>query len=179
MNDTYITGLGYKRWCEILSDTAVAPYDGLYVFACRGDMHLVFEMYMLHEGERLWKYFENEHIHYDGWVDVDPLAFHCIPIFSEENTKFWKAYENGPVKIGNVLPDSKILHVYALRTKTGEPAYSFVDDGVFSNLFCIPDMEISELKACDVVAEHIISRYTEEQHGEHWDLVKKYKKSHR
>lgn len=54
----------------------IAPKSGIYVFACQGDNHIVYEMYMLKKGERLYKYFEEDYAHSDGWLGVRPVAYH-------------------------------------------------------------------------------------------------------
>lgn len=39
-------------WKEFANDDIV-PKSGLYVFACAGDNHILFEIYKLERGERL------------------------------------------------------------------------------------------------------------------------------
>ena len=84
-----------RYWVDILDETAVVPSDGLYVFACRGDNHIYTEMYMMKQGELLYKYFNDEYAHTDGWFAVIPLAYHIIDIDAIEQNKRWdKSTEN-------------------------------------------------------------------------------------
>ena len=69
----YIT-LNYKKiesckqyWVETWDNKELAQRTGLHLFACKGDNHLITEIYWLNEGEPLWKYFEKEFGHSNGW----------------------------------------------------------------------------------------------------------------
>lgn len=79
-------------WIEIFNKEVTAPKSGIYVFACRGDNHLEFEMYRLYKGERLWKYFENEFAHMNGWFEVDPLAYFFVEFYPDENQ--WQLFDS-------------------------------------------------------------------------------------
>lgn len=80
-------------WKNIYSQEDVTPRKGIYIFACRGDNHLVFECYQMEKGELLWKYFIGEYAHCDGWLDVEPLSYHVIDNYSESSLE-WKTYIN-------------------------------------------------------------------------------------
>lgn len=69
-------------WRNIYDQDMSAPNDGLYVIVCRGDNHLVFEMYQLKRGEKFWDYFLGENLHCDGWFVVEPLSFHFVDLYS-------------------------------------------------------------------------------------------------
>ena len=59
-------------------DNDIALKSGIYVFACAGDNHILFEVHRLEKGEKLWKYFEGDFEHYNGWAVVIPKAYHYI-----------------------------------------------------------------------------------------------------
>ena len=59
----------------------LVPQSGLYIFACKADNHIEYELYRLEKGERLWKYFTDDFAHYDGYFDVEPLAYHFIGLY--------------------------------------------------------------------------------------------------
>lgn len=88
-----------KKWCEIMDKGDVAPVDGLYIIACRGDMHEVYEVYRLTKGDRFWSYYEGDNVHYNGWAAVDCVAYCCVDQFGEhfpqgddqQETIKWKA----------------------------------------------------------------------------------------
>ena len=72
-------------WIEIHDTSEVAPEDGVYVFACRGDNHHEYEMYKMNKGDKLWKFFEGEYTHMNGWFEVVPIAYHYIGFYPEES----------------------------------------------------------------------------------------------
>lgn len=78
-----------KYWVDILNDNDIAPADGLYVFACRGDNHIYTEIFMMKQGERLCKYFSNEYAHCNGWLEVIPLAYHIVDTCEIEHNQKW------------------------------------------------------------------------------------------
>ena len=65
-------------WKEVDTDT-VAPCDGIYVFYCKGDNHMMLEVYSMFEGQRLWEFFEGEYEHVDGWCVVKPEMYYFVP----------------------------------------------------------------------------------------------------
>ena len=77
-------------WKKITKDDIV-PKNGLYIFACTGDNHILFEIHRLEKGERLWKHFEGEFEHSNGWAVVIPEAYHSLPEY-EPNSSEWKPY---------------------------------------------------------------------------------------
>lgn len=79
-------------WKKFLNDD-IAPKNGLYVFACAGDNHILFEIHRLEKGERLWKHFEGEFEHCNGWAVVIPKAYHYLPEY-EPNSSEWKSYSS-------------------------------------------------------------------------------------
>lgn len=77
-------------WRKFLNDDK-APKNGVYVFACAGDNHILFEIHRLDRGERLWKCFEGDFEHYNGWAMVIPEAYYYLPEY-EPNCSEWKSY---------------------------------------------------------------------------------------
>ena len=69
----------------------IVPKSGIYVFACAGDNHILFEIYKLERGERLQKHFEGDFEHCNGWIAVIPEAYHYLPEY-ELNCSEWKSY---------------------------------------------------------------------------------------
>ena len=70
-----------QQWTKIENESMLVPRRGLYVFTCLGDNHLVYEVYMMEKGELLWKYFSGEFTHMNGWMEVQPIAFHYVGPF--------------------------------------------------------------------------------------------------
>lgn len=83
----------------------VVPTSGIYVFACAGDNHILFEIHRLERGERLWKCFESDFEHYNGWAMVIPEAYYYLPKY-EPNCSEWEPYSLSEI-------DSKQLKVIA------------------------------------------------------------------
>lgn len=78
-------GYGMNKWMDILSVDAIAPEKGLYMFACKGGHYYVHhEFYPLQKGERLFRYFEEEHRHSDNNFPVIPVAFHYVTEYSSQ-----------------------------------------------------------------------------------------------
>lgn len=77
-------------WTEIYDSDMIAPKTGLYVFACRCDNHVTLELYRLNEKEKLWKYFTEEFVHFDGYIRVIPLAYHYICDYSDKSVCQWE-----------------------------------------------------------------------------------------
>ena len=116
-----------KRYWINFYDDETAPVSGLYLFTCRGDNHLFVESYHLDKGERLYKYFENEYEHSDGWFDVIPLAYHFVEgdeieyNWNESDGMFHKdAYDD--------VYDDEIIHISLGRIKNQIICY-FKDKG--------------------------------------------------
>ena len=68
-------------WVDTFDENDLVPQSGLYIFACRGDNHIEYELYRLEKGERLWKYFTDDFAHCNGYFEVIPLAYHYIGFF--------------------------------------------------------------------------------------------------
>lgn len=82
-----------NKWMDILSVDAIAPETGLYAFACKGDNHILHEFYFMQKGERLFKYFEGEYGHSNGYFPVIPIDYHHKPEYSPScRTKDWRKF---------------------------------------------------------------------------------------
>ena len=79
-----------KHWFKFENDD-IALKSGIYVFACAGDNHILFEIHRLEKGERLWKFFEGDFEHYNGWAMIIPEAYYYLPEY-EPNCSEWKSY---------------------------------------------------------------------------------------
>ncbi len=159
-------------WIELFNTEATAPKSGIYVFACRGDNHLEFEMYRMYKGERLWKYFENEYAHINGWFEVEPLAYYFVEFYPEEAQ--WQPFnsfsEEAYNSYGIVAYQKKENDVYyALRLHSLWPEDDFISpkhdnyDEDYWN-------ETSFLASCKFPI------YTEVNHGRHWKLYEEMEK---
>ena len=69
-----------KHWITIEDKNMEVPYSGFYAFICYGDNHLVYEMHRLSRGDSICKYFTGEYAHANGWVDVEPFAYHYVSL---------------------------------------------------------------------------------------------------
>lgn len=76
-------------WVKAKSNDVVS-ISGIYVFACAGDNHILFEIHRLEKGEKLWKYFEGEFEHCNDWVEVSPVAYYYLPEY-EPNSSEWES----------------------------------------------------------------------------------------
>ncbi len=66
------------QWVKI-EDSFEAPASGVYLFLCRGDNHLLYEVHELLEGADILYNFTEEKEHGDGWFTVKPLYYYYIP----------------------------------------------------------------------------------------------------
>lgn len=156
-----------QAWIEIFNTETTAPKSGIYIFACRGDNHLEFEMYRMYKGERLWKFFENEYAHMNGWFEVDPLAYYFVE-FYPDNAQ-WQPFDSIPEKesyqkyeIVAFQKNENDIH-YALRLHSLwseddfiNPKHENYDEDYWHETFF--------LASCKFPI------YTEESHERHWKL---------
>lgn len=66
------------EWVKI-EDHPIVPANGIYVFICRGDNHLIYEIHELYKGCNLLFNFQGENEHGDGWFTVKPLYYYYVP----------------------------------------------------------------------------------------------------
>lgn len=72
------TVINAGKWIKIEEDS-IAPKDGVYLFLCKGDNHLIYEVHELMRGTSLMWNFQDERLHTDGWATVKPIYYYYIP----------------------------------------------------------------------------------------------------
>lgn len=75
-------GKWYRQWTHIFSENLKCEADGIYVIACRGDQHLIFELFKLEKNSRFWDQYTGNNAHCQGWYPIDPLAYHYLPPYT-------------------------------------------------------------------------------------------------
>lgn len=93
-------GKGYRQWTYVFSEDLRCEKDGIYMIVCRGDNHLVFELYKMEKNTRFGDYYSGENTHFSGWFRVEPLAFHCIPPYpvslkEDMDSVGWETFDFG------------------------------------------------------------------------------------
>lgn len=84
-----------QLWTDIIYSNELAPRDGIYLFMCRGDIHLLTELHWLNKGDKLYKYYEGEYQHDIVWARVWPIAFQIVPAYQEHRgNPFWAPIQN-------------------------------------------------------------------------------------
>lgn len=165
-----------RYWIDILYEEEKAPISGIYLFVCRGDNHLIAELYRLEQGEKLYKYFEGEYHHMNGWFEVIPLAYHYVEGFAPNmSDSKWRGL---PEEIDYL--DHDYIRIGVAKTDTPLTALADVASGD-NNLqyYLLDTMDVF----CPVVSfkpkgdEHTIPlgiyrvvQYTEMNHWIHWNL---------
>lgn len=166
-----------KYWVDIIDENDTVPADGLYVFACRGDNHIYVEMYMMKQGELLYKYFNDEYAHSNGWFHVIPLAYHIVDIYQIEENKRWdRSIENLEIQhlygsknivvatIDDTNDYKNDLHMF----RTTSNSYCFYSTGDFES-----DWANGRIETSGFVGFYSITRYSEVNHQIHWTLKNK------
>lgn len=65
------------NWHEVTEET-VAELSGIYLFLCRGDNHLLYEVYEVPKGFYLMSNFISNYEHSDGWTVIKPLYYYYV-----------------------------------------------------------------------------------------------------
>ena len=172
------------HWNDFFDSNTVAPETGLFLMACRGDNHLVFELMKYKKGDRFWELYEGANEHYSGWVEVDPLAYHYIPLYAPENNSHWKKYEASEKILGRGI----YIFAYILRGAVCQDEeiswdipsvheyYTQEIEGIhYSFLWSFSGMNIKELEIEEnvtILACHFCMLYTEDNHAIHWQTYK-------
>ncbi len=165
-----------RYWIDILEEIDVAPQSGIYLFICRGDNHLITELYYLDQGEKLYKYFEGEYGQSNGWFEGIPLAYHFVCDYKSESL--------GPgwSEMPNELKYSsrKIIRIVAFKsTNPVDGLSSVVRDEVGVQYFLVdtldlfgPDFPFNPEgdSNTNLLGLYTAFSYTEMNHGIHWDL---------
>lgn len=164
-----------KYWVEILNDKDTVLSDGLYVFACRGDNHIYIEMYVMKQGELLYKYFNDEYSHSNGWFHVIPLAYHIVDTYAIEQNKMWdRSVKNLEIQhvfgMNNIVvatrDDAKDYKNNLSRFRTTLNTYCFYCIGDFES-----DLANDRIATSGFVGFYPIVRYLEINHQIHWDSI--------
>lgn len=66
------------EWVKVEENQKV-PKTGIYIFLCKGDNHLLYEVYELIAGTDLLWHFQGDRSHTDAWSFVKPLYYYYIP----------------------------------------------------------------------------------------------------
>ena len=155
-------------WVNIYGKDGVAHQDGVYIFACRGDNHLVFEIYELKEGDRLWNFFSDGYVHRDGFFEVEPISFHYVEAFRPDSPS-WMIANGLTEEDRNSLAE---FTVYAAK-KGKEVSYSMQNYfSVFSNPALHPEIldGTSRTMPDVMMARHVFCAFTETEHGAWWKV---------
>ena len=141
-----------RKWCYILDENDTAPDEGLYVMACRGDNHIIYEIYRFSKGDRFWDKYEGENAHSNGWMDVDCLAYWCIAEYSELSP-FWTIKTHD-----------------SIERKDGYLAICAVVDEDDKLRYILSICEITDIENVTIKGYQYIPRFTEQMHGIFWDM---------
>lgn len=66
------------EWVKVEENQKV-PQTGIYLFLCRGDNHLLYEVHELYKGMEILASFQGDRVHTDGWFSVKPICYYYIP----------------------------------------------------------------------------------------------------
>lgn len=180
-------------WIEILEKKTCAKQDGLYVFICRSDMHLEFELRKYKKGKRLQEDYQNEDGILSCYSSIDVLAYHFIPFFTKEGQTEWTFFEpnNEERKSGFYT----FAYIKTDKVARGEDEYDWVDDydnwmntwefpspweltntkeeGIYYtvDVLGIPFNKLRIPDNIKVLAYNYCSDYREREHSNHWKLV--------
>lgn len=72
------TVINAGEWVKI-DESSKAPKDGIYIFLCKGDNRLLYEVHELMRETPLTWNFQDERLHTDGWATVKPVYYYYIP----------------------------------------------------------------------------------------------------
>ena len=140
-------------WIDVQSREDKVPTDGVYVLACRGDMHLYYSIFLLKAGDTFWDC--------DGlWEDC--LAFHRVPDCSGDDLQLWCPKEKFPQEKQN---DYKMGVGVDLKPDGTIENMMLYDFAPFRGSWIDFDEELPHS------AFHSFYMYTETMHGMHWDNI--------
>lgn len=78
------TVINAGEWTKIEENSnPIVQKDGIYIFICRGDNHLFYEVYGLYRGFELLSPFQRENAHSNGWLAAKPLYYYYVPYNTE------------------------------------------------------------------------------------------------
>ena len=113
-------------WNNIPDKNTQVPESGIYLLACRGDMHLIYELYYYTKGSLFYERFIKENEHYNNYAWIYPIAYHFIPLYSPEDKINWTQFSLQD----NSLADG--IYVFAYKK------LDLSDGGCFDNSFTLP-----------------------------------------
>lgn len=153
-------------WNDISDREMEAPASGLFLIACRADMHLEFELMKYNKGDKFWDLYLGSNRHYNGWVCSEPEAFHFVPAFTHVDDKYWKGYAT----LDYTLDNGYYIFAYTLRGVVEKNEENFTDipygscyidqemGGIFYTLvYSFTNISIEELRIknnVDILAYH-------------------------
>ncbi|MBQ8991785.1 MAG: hypothetical protein IJ084_07295 [Prevotella sp.] len=113
-------------WIEVHEEIK-APSKGLYLFEVLGDNHIFYELYKYDKGESLYKYFQGEYEHTDGYFVVKPYKNCFIP---EYDAISWADY-----------PKNGTLYVVAYGGGTNETPFGHLStfDPLYKKVYPTPN----------------------------------------
>lgn len=140
----------------LISKDATASIDGLYLIECAGDNHTFHELYKYRKGERIWRYFEGEYEHANGWSVVKPI--NITNIILETGTE-WKRGETVPIHglyiVAYAFQDNAVAHYgYHASYEAGETQLNIqYDKKNYAIIYAAPgdnflDTLINRVKSC-------------------------------
>lgn len=150
-------------WVDVFDDNDTIPEDGYYLFACRGDNHLEYELYYLRKGDNPFANFEGENSHLNGWFVVDPLAYHRV----KEGSEHW-------IKASGFDPSESYDVVFIVRGANQDDKSDTLKEYIsLCDRFAFDDIEFR-----DSISEvYPLFLYTESNHVIHWDVYRQRKEA--
>ncbi|MBO6033514.1 MAG: hypothetical protein J6Q22_19035 [Prevotella sp.] len=168
--------LSAKRyWIDILDEEEQAPQSGVYLFICRGDNHLITELYRLEQGDKLYKFFEGEYHHMNGWFNVMPLAYHFVDGYNPDrsNSK-WAEMTNehknldwGNIRIAVTKTDVPLTMSSIIANGENGFQYYLLDT---LDLWSPLDHIYTQFNKQMTLGIYTVISYTEMNHRIHWVL---------
>ena len=179
-------------WVDAFPPEYRVKQDGLYLVACRSDMHLEYELRKYNKGEDMIALYKNEDGVESPYYEYNLLSYHYIPYFTEVDNKIWIPFdkEYKDVKSGlytfaytiegqEVEDDWDDLDwetrmstqyfptQYPLNKTTANGIHYAVD------FIHVPFDKLRMGENINILAYNYCSRYTESDHTHHWDLARK------
>ena len=182
------------EWVDVFPPEYRVEQDGLYLVACRSDMHLEFDLRNYNKGDNLLDIYTNENGLESCYSQENVLAYHYIPYYTEEDRKWTRFEKNDEERKGGFYTFAYLLTGADLTQE--EKEYDWVDD--YDNWVQMKDFqspyELTNTKAnginytadflgfpfdklripsnIKVLAYNYCSIYTEYDHSIHWDLAR-------
>ena len=179
-------------WVDVFPPEFRVKQNGLYLVACRNDMHLEFELRKYNNGGDIIAFYQYENGLDSSHYQDDILAYHYIPYFEEVDNKIWFPFDKEYKEIKKGL----YTFAYTLEGQEVEDNWDDFDWGTrmstqfFSTLsrlnkttvngICyavdfihVPFDKLRMGKNINILSYNYCSNYTESDHCHHWDLARK------